>query len=500
MTTSKKKKSVKIIIKSILFVLILIIVFSYLSWIHTRKGSYQKLSPFFYNAKETDVLFLGISHMQVGVSPMLLWNEYGITSFNFGESGCRIPYSYWVLRNALQFCKPEVVVIDVRRMDIADLEMMGYTSVVFDDFPMTREKVFAALDLNESWQERIEFILPFMKYHSRWKELNKEDFSFQPDTRVDMGSYHYENKRLKIASPVSYRKVAENETLPLGEIAEDYLRRTIELCISNNIQVILTELPYCADEESQKYANAIAKIAEEYDVKYINFLNIDDVVNYDVDMADTDGHLNDSGMEKVSRYIGKVLSSEYNTKDHREESGYDFWNHRYVEFLNFQTKRIKSQNSLDTYLMLLNNNYTCSALYIPDKQLKMLDDRMKKMIFNYSEEVVIRKDFETGSDYRYGYLLITDIGGGIIYHGGVPETEMKLKSDLFGDVTVCENKNGCLDIVFFNNEENYTLEIDMLSDTDNITSVFKVMNNKEIYKMVFTHKNDINDTPYYAGM
>ena len=56
-----------------------------------RKDSERKYSDFIDNADKVDVIFLGSSHMLNAVSPAQLYEETGITSYNFAKPGGIIP-------------------------------------------------------------------------------------------------------------------------------------------------------------------------------------------------------------------------------------------------------------------------------------------------------------------------------------------------------------------------------------------------------------------------
>ena len=58
------------------------------------------------------VLFFGTSHVNNAVFPMELWKDYGITAYNFGGHANAIATSYWVMKNALDYTHPKLVVFD----------------------------------------------------------------------------------------------------------------------------------------------------------------------------------------------------------------------------------------------------------------------------------------------------------------------------------------------------------------------------------------------------
>ena len=67
-----------------------------------------------------------------------------------------------------------------------------------------------------------------------------------------------------------------------------YLRRFIEYCSDRGIRVLLTDLPYpCKNNnDEQLYTNAVTYMADEYGIEYIDFVFMDQVVDYSTDCYD----------------------------------------------------------------------------------------------------------------------------------------------------------------------------------------------------------------------
>ena len=103
-----------------------------------------------------------------------------------------------------------------------------------------------------------------------------------------------------------------------------YLRRIIEECRDAGIRVLLTNLPYpCRNNnDEQLYTNAVAYTAEEYGVEYIDFVYLDQFVDYSTDCYDPGSHLNPSGAWKVTDLLGQHLAEAYGVPDHRGEAAY----------------------------------------------------------------------------------------------------------------------------------------------------------------------------------
>ena len=74
------------IISFVSFVILLALAIAACAHVLEYKEGKQKYKPFFESETNFDVILLGTSHMWNQVSPMELWKEYGITSYNWGYS------------------------------------------------------------------------------------------------------------------------------------------------------------------------------------------------------------------------------------------------------------------------------------------------------------------------------------------------------------------------------------------------------------------------------
>ena len=153
-----------------------------------------------------------------------------------------------------------------------------------------------------------------------------------------------------------------------GTTGEQYLRRMIENCQDRGIEVLLTYLPFPANEGQQMEANYVYDIAEEYGVNYINFLDLD-LINYQTDLFDEVSHLNPSGARKVTDYLGEYLISNYDISDQRNNEDYSFWYEDYEEYNEMKNRNIVGRSSIEEYLMLLSGDNVDITMDIRNKDI-----------------------------------------------------------------------------------------------------------------------------------
>ena len=134
-----------------------------------------------------------------------------------------------------------------------------------------------------------EFLFPLGKYHSRWHELTKDDFSRRR-------SYVKGGESLVGVYPIwDYELVDEENYAEEIGYSYAYLRRSIEECQRRGIDVLLIHLPNPQIINSQRHANTARSIADEYGIDFVDATSLDSIVDYAVDCYDPDPHLNLSG-------------------------------------------------------------------------------------------------------------------------------------------------------------------------------------------------------------
>ncbi len=344
---------------------LLMVSLGWLTDLMERKFSVFKFHNFFDKSKDFDVLFFGTSHVHNGILPMELWDDYGIASYNCGGNGNVIPTIYWTMKNTLDYAEPKLVVIDGYLLNL-DIKTNRFSDVhgSMDAFPLNRTKLAAIWDLlhDEKMEEQIRqgtcadaaerkslnLLWDFSVYHSRWSELEKNDFLTEYSKEAGAEAIY------AVAVPDQVPEAAADVCLQGETAGTEYLGRMIQECKERGIRVLLTYLPFPAFEEHCKDANRLYKIAEEYEVPYINFLD-EKVVNFETDCYDPNSHLNASGARKVTDYLGAYITEHYDITDHRKEAAYSSWQEDLDAYQDLKVENLKRWQALGVYLMCLSD-------------------------------------------------------------------------------------------------------------------------------------------------
>lgn len=352
------RKIVNNIVSIVLIVLLVAGGIIYLSQLTERKDSKNKFEDFYTRSEEYEVLFLGSSHVLNGIFPMELWREYGITSYNLAGHGNRMVMNYWVLRNALEYSKPKLVVVDTFMLGRKDkIESLEQLHISADHIPYNQLKLDMIDDLVEEKDRKKDFLFKFSTYHHRWNELTKEDF--QKENNVEKGA----ESRINVAIVEDNIAVEKTERLEERTINMDYLDKIISLCNEKNIQLLFTYLPFPDSTGWRKESNTMEEIAKKKNINFLDYDTLNSIINRDIDFYDKDSHLNPSGAKKITSYIGDYIVKNYSIGDYREREEYLQWQEDYSEYYEYKLRLIKREEELKNTLMLLNDSEISYGIY-----------------------------------------------------------------------------------------------------------------------------------------
>ena len=355
----------------------------------TKKDSIIKYKQFFESNKEFDVLFFGSSHVINSVSPLDLFHNYGITSYNLSMHANYIYSNYYLCKEVLESLKmsgrklPRIVVLDI----YGNVETAPALHRAWDSFPVSANKIEMANSLSEK-ADRLALIVPFFLYHNRWNELKKEDF------RPAVNKIYGAEPRYGVAYPECEIITEPEDKIEPEPSKIEYLDKMEELCDSFGIQLVLIHIPYSYNPDLQRVGNGIGEYAEKREIIFENYMNREIGIDYDLDFSDT-GHLNTVGMRIMTNELGRMLL-ENGVKDCRDEPEAEQWEREYEEYVQYRIMQLEEINEAKIYLMSINDPELVSQVWInksvlEDKQMEGLVNRLKEKKDNIT---VIKEQIE----------------------------------------------------------------------------------------------------------
>ncbi|HHY81321.1 MAG TPA: SGNH/GDSL hydrolase family protein [Clostridiales bacterium] len=304
-----------------------------------------------------DVIFIGDCEVYENISPITLWEKYGITSFIRGSAQQLIWHSYYLLEETLKYEKPKVVVFNVLSMKYNEPQKEEYNRLTLDGMRWSMSKVKAIKASMMEGESFLDYVFPILRFHSRWSELTSEDFKylFKKD-KVSHNGYYMRVDVKPVTSVPKPRKLADYR---FGDNAWHYLDKMVELTKKHGIELVLMKAPTIYPHWYDEWEQQIEEYAEKHDLMYINFLELMEETGIDLTTTDTYDaglHLNKSGAEKLSVYFGKILQDTFGLEDHRSDEELSLVWQEKVEFYRQMAESQYNELKEYGYLKRFRNN------------------------------------------------------------------------------------------------------------------------------------------------
>lgn len=324
-----KKKE---LVRGIVFLLLLALIFQLLTTVFIPKwyGTWQstRIVDGYYELPEDslDVVLMGSSQTIMGLSPMELYEDYGIASYSFGTEEQPIYATYYWLKEITRHHSPKVVVVDVNEL-IHSCNEAAYRKA-FDYMQWSKvkwEAIQTHCEKNEALS-LLSYVLPFTNYHSRWDELEKQDFTYLTSDKTDP---YFGFVLSSGTCEVDYTGITAKSDArmdPADPEAYEYLLKIAELCEAENMELLFVKTPRAG--WSQEKQNLIRYVAAETTTPFLDFneKSVMKEMAFDYKANARDGsHLNIYGAEKVGDYLGKYLTEHYTLPDRRSDANYTLW-------------------------------------------------------------------------------------------------------------------------------------------------------------------------------
>ena len=282
-----------------------------------------------------DVLCIGTSHGYRSFLTNYLWKQYGITSLAMCSPGQTIACSYYVLKEALRYEKPKVVLLEsyyfYYGQKLVDQKPRVQFRKVIDglrNLDIKHEMITDMLAM-DSRKEKLTYYLPFLQYHSRWNDLRNYDFH----------PYYYLRGSLPSFTTYPMEKPPRLETpTKIAAVNIEYFEKIMMLCNEYDIPLVVYAAPYGDDNYGKKYMKkqgcnvALEAYLAEKDIPFLFYQKMEEInFDYSADFMNST-HLNKAGAEKLCQHLGAWLQENYGIEDHRGDANYRFYEDDYKQY------------------------------------------------------------------------------------------------------------------------------------------------------------------------
>ena len=320
----KKRK----LLKNLLSVLAVLLVFAIAQGLVSRllqpkymtdlvEGSFT--SQYYKEAGGHDVVFIGDCEVYSNFSPMEMYRQQGITAYVRGNSQQLIWQSYYMMREMFRYESPKVVVWNVNAIRYSEPISEAYNRLAIDKMRWSQDKVGIILSSMTEEEDFMSYVLPVLRYHSRFDKLTREDFEFLfREQDNSFNGYLMEKGVVPLENLPRMRPLADYS---FGENCWDYLEKMRLLCQENGAELILIKAPSVYPFWYDEYDKQIEDYARDHGLTFYNFLDYVDAmgIDYSTDTYDAGLHMNLSGATKLSTFFAEILAVKHGVADHRDD-------------------------------------------------------------------------------------------------------------------------------------------------------------------------------------
>lgn len=278
------------------------------------------LIPEYYEeTADHELIILGDCEVYENISPVALWEEFGVTSYIRGSAQQLIPQSFYLLEDTLRREHPKVVLLSVAAMQEGEQTNEAYNRMTMEGMEWSRYKLEAIQATGMEGEYLVEYLFPLLRYHSRWKELDEDDIRyFWERGKVSHNGYYMRTDVRPLTDFPTPRRRADYR---FPEISAAYLDKIRVLCEEEGIQLVLMKAPSLYPVWYDQWEAQIREYADAHQLLYINCIPAIEEIGLDFDEDTYDGglHMNLYGAEKLTRYLGRILQESCGLEDLRED-------------------------------------------------------------------------------------------------------------------------------------------------------------------------------------
>ena len=356
------------IFKVILLSLIIVLVLYYTGTIIVSKAGTSNFRQFYKEKENIDVIFIGPSTLYYVISPMYIWDKYGIVTYNRGTQSQTYALSYSLLEESLKKEKPSLIVLDISLLAILG-HNKNINNAVMNQIssPLLRNKTRLL------YNDNISSLNIFNLYHDRIFNLSLSDFYTESFYKglASRPFFYFKN---------DIKDMDDGKNVQLDKIVIEYTKKYIELAKKYNTEILFVCMPSLNDR--QKYYREFANLSSSLNVPYINYSddNMSGLIGIDPKKDFIDPyHMNMYGGRKVMEHLIPYIIKHYNIPNRKNDPKYASWNEDYIKYARaINMQEIRAFKSFQEWQNLAYyDNYTILISTNGDNVLNRLPQSMK---------------------------------------------------------------------------------------------------------------------------
>ena len=290
------------------------------------------IAGFYAEEKNTlDVVYIGGSASFVYYQPLKAFEDYGITSYDFGANTIQAELYTYMIDEVLERQNPKLLILDARAFQYRDKDQppteIAYRNVL-SGTPLNLNKAkfiekYVKKVLKE--EDTLPYYFNFIKFHSATDIYSKEE-----GIKMFKNEFSQAYKGFMFIPKINKETFVDYETLeeqaPSDETVE-ILDELLEYLKDKDFKVLFVVSPYIEQKQHKMVFNYVERRVKEAGFDFIdsNDYRKEMGINYSKDFYHF-GHVNIFGSDKYTDFICDYINDNIEYTDHRKESKYDSWN------------------------------------------------------------------------------------------------------------------------------------------------------------------------------
>lgn len=351
-----------------------------------------------------DIIVLGSSHAQYSFIPSFMYQDTGLYSYVLGSACQPLKVSYEMLKEALKTQNPELVVLEVFTATPLKSTCDGDSCYVMSAYQMRDEERTNTIKMLPEDKQGT-YLNDYLINHNNWRTINSlSDFEIEDWIDPCFG-YVEQTTSLPVDNWWYPNTYYETEEVELNDEDRDALNNILSLCKDNGIELFLYMMPMeDIDVENQSYRYKVWQWADENEVRYIDFVDIAEELDYRLQIHNDGAHSMVNGSGYITDYLADYFVSNYDFSNHTDNENLDEIYSKYIGIYNIEV--LKTEHNPLKYLpRLINYDGTVIMKYLGND--KGLDDEIKQNL----SKMGVSEDFNSSEPY---YAVFS--GGQMVAH------------------------------------------------------------------------------------
>ncbi len=292
-------------------------------------NSYQAMEGFYKEKKNSlDAVYIGSSTVDRFWEPPVGWNDFGISVWSIATDSLPLHAVKNLLAETRKTQPDALYIININclkksKMNVDDVMIHRVVDYMHFSANKVRQINYLSDWANIPIEERLEFLFPFIRFHSKWPELNSWDFLHKVDgLKKGLGYPPY----LTGIEDISNNYLLTEKKSDLTEAQMEVLTDLLDYCDQEKVKALFVLVPCVLPEKEYEKINAAQIMIQErgypcWDIlKKIGGIGI----QTDTDFYNS-SHTNIHGSLKFIHFMGQKLVEEYGFIDKRGCSGWESW-------------------------------------------------------------------------------------------------------------------------------------------------------------------------------